>query len=420
MVNDFFNWLKSYNTEYYEYCFSWYNKRKDTNQLPEKPEHFIFFEDKTSGTTNDNNLKRIRQNFYSQRRLEYLDNEKNILNNLFKNQNILKDSGRIPQINYLKVENFLNQIKNDISEFELKNIKSSYENRIFDNVETQVSNYDYYKIYGYSKNQNIDVDDLKKKFKKFAIQTHPDKNNGSERNFNIIKQGYKKIMEDIELKKEEKQYDVLKSNSLDFLQNQQNEQIQNTRLSKDNFDINKFNRVYKDNRIEDVNDNGYSDWINNNSLDSEEIQRNPKLSGNLNQFNRVFDSSVNYDNKQVQKYNDPRSLFMNNYNNCSELGIDKVDNYTGETKTIKFTDYKEAHTTSKLVDPNMKYKQYRNISELENARSNIKNFTEDELDYYNKKQEKEELIEKQRLEKQNYLDNLHFKNYERLNKIMLN
>ena len=371
-------------------------------------------------SSNDNNLKRIRQNFYSQRRLEYLDNEKNILNNLFKTQNILKDSGRIPQINYLKVENFLNQIKNDISEFELKNIKSSYENRIFDNVETQVSNYDYYKIYGYSKNQNIDVDDLKKKFKKFAIQTHPDKNNGSERNFNIIKQGYKKIMEDIELKKEEKQYDVLKSNSLDFLQNQQNEQIQNTRLSKDNFDINKFNRVYKDNRIEDVNDNGYSDWINNNSLDSEEIQRNPKLSGNLNQFNRVFDSSVNYDNKQVQKYNDPRSLFMNNYNNCSELGIDKVDNYTGETKTIKFTDYKEAHTTSKLVDPNMKYKQYRNISELENARSNIKNFTEDELDYYNKKQEKEELIEKQRLEKQNYLDNLHFKNYERLNKIMLN
>lgn len=371
-------------------------------------------------SSNDVKLKKIRQNFYSQRRLEYLDNEKNILNNLFKTQNILKDSGRIPQINYLKVENFLNQIKNDISEFELKNIKSSYENRIFDNVETQVSNYDYYKIYGYSKNQNIDVDDLKKKFKKFAIQTHPDKNNGSKRNFNIIKQGYKKIMEDIELKKEEKQYDVLKSNSLDFLQNQQNKQIQNTRLSKDNFDINKFNSVYKENRIDDVNDNGYSDWINNNSLDSEEIQRNPKLSGNLNQFNRVFDSSVNYDNKQVQKYNDPRSLFMNNYNNCSELGIDKVDNYTGETKTIKFTDYKEAHTTSKLVDPNMKYKQYRNISELENARSNIKNFTEDELDYYNKKQEKEELIEKQRLEKQNYLDNLHFKNYERLNKIMLN
>ena len=371
-------------------------------------------------SSNDNKLKDIRQNYFSQRRIEYLENEKNILNNLFKTKNILKDSGKIPQINYLKVENFLNQIKNDINEFELKNIKSSYGNRIFDNLEKHVSNYDYYKIYGYSKNQNIDINDLKKKFKKFAMQTHPDKNNGNERNFNIIKQGYKKILEDLELKKEEKQYDVLKNNSLDFLHVQQNNQNQNTKINKDNFDISKFNSVYKENKIEDVNDNGYSDWIDNNTFNSEEIERNPKLSGNLNQFNRVFDNSVNIDNKQVQKYNDPRSLFMNNYNNCSELGIDKVDNYTGETKTIKFTDYKEAHTTSKLVDSKMKYKQYRNISELESARSNIKDLTEDEIEYYNTKQEEEEIKEKQRLEKQNNIDNLHFKNYERLNKIMLN
>ena len=54
------------------------------------------------------------------------------------------------------------------------------------------------------------------------------------------------------------------------------------------------------------------------------------------------------------------------------IDVDKIDNYTGETKTIKYTDYKEAHTTSKLIDKNTKFKQYRNISELESARSNIK------------------------------------------------
>ena len=59
MVDGFFNWLKSYNTEYYEYCFSWYNQRKNNNKLPEKPEHFLFFEDRTSGTTRDNNLKNL-------------------------------------------------------------------------------------------------------------------------------------------------------------------------------------------------------------------------------------------------------------------------------------------------------------------------------------------------------------------------
>ena len=367
-------------------------------------------------SSNDNNLKQIRQKFYSQRRLEYLSEERNILDYLFKSQTILKDSGRIPKINLLKVENFLNQIKNDINEFELTNIKNSYENRVFDNV-SNVNNIDYYKIYGYSKNDKVDINDLKQKFKKFAIQTHPDRNNGNNRNFNIINTGYKKIMDDIELKKEDKQFNILKNNSVDYLQNQN--QNTNTKFNKDNFNLNNFNTIYSENKIENVNDNGYSDWITDNPYDSEEIKKNDKLGGNMGQFNRIFDSTVNVNNSEIQKYRDPQNLFMNNYNNCSELGVDKIDNYTGETKSIKFTDYKEAHTTSKLIDTNIKYKEYKNISDLESSRSNIKNFTEEELDYYNKKQKEEEIMENQRIEKQTNIDNRHFKNYEKLNKIMI-
>ena len=110
---------------------------------------------------------------------------------------------------------------------------------------------------------------------------------------------------------------------------------------------------------------------------------------------------------------------MNNYNNCTELGVDKVDNYTGETKTMKYTDYKEAHTTSKLVNKNTKYKEYRNIGELENARSNISDFSDDEKLYYEQKEMEKKRREHERIEKQKYLDNLHFKNYERVNNIML-
>ena len=366
--------------------------------------------------SNDEQLSSIRKKFYSQRRLEYLDGERNILNSLFKSQNVLKDSGRIPRLNLLKVENFLNQIKNDINEFELTNIKSSYENRVFDNV-SNIEDIDYYKVYGYKKTQKIDINDLKQKFKTYAMQTHPDRNNGNSKNFNLIKRGYEKIMEDIETKKEEKQFNMLKNNSVDFLQNQKRNQ--NTKFNKDNFDLSKFNKVYSDNKIEDGNDVGYSDWIKNNSYDSEDIPKNNKLSGNMGQFNRIFDSTVTVNNGAIQKYQDPKTLFMNNYNNCSELGVDKVDNYTGETKSIKFTDYKEAHTTSKLIDTNTKYKQYRNISELESARSNMKDFTEEELNYYKQKQEEDELRENKRIENQSNIDILHFQNYERLNKIML-
>ena len=366
--------------------------------------------------SNDSKISQIRKKFYTQRRLEYLEEERNILNSLFKSQNILRDSGRIPSINILKVENFLNQIKNDINEFELKNIKSSYENRVFDNV-NNIDEIDYYKIYGYKNNQKIDVNELKQKFKTYAKQTHPDRNNGNSINFNLVKKAYEKIIDDIETKKEDKQFNLLKNNSVEFLKNQKRNQ--NIKFNKDNFDINKFNTVYSDNRIEDTNDNGYNEWINNNAYDTEEIQKNNKLSGNMGQFNRLFDSTVNVNNSAIQKYNDPKTLFMDNYNNCSELGIDKVDNYTGETKSIKFTDYKEAHTTSKLIDTNMKYKQYKNISELESARSNINDFTQEEINYYKKKEEEEAKNDNKRLAKQTEIDNLHFKNYEKLNKLMI-
>jgi hypothetical protein len=365
--------------------------------------------------SNEEKLKELRERFYNQRRLEYINDERNILNKIEISQEKLRNSGKIPSFNLLKVDNFLNQIKNDINEFELRNIKSSYENRVFDKL--GVEEIDYYKIYGYSKKDKIDVNELKQKFKKYAIQTHPDRNNGNNNNFNIIKAGYEKIMDDIETKKVDKDFNVLKNNSIDFLQTQNKNQ--NTKFNKDNFEINKFNKVYSENRVNDVNDDGYEEWITDNAFDSEEIQRNNKLSGNMGQFNRIFDSTVIVNKGVIQKYSDPKELFMNNYNNCSELGIDKLDNYTGETKTIKFTDYKEAHTTSKLIDSKTKYKQYNNISELEHARSNIKDFTKDELEYYNQKQIQQELDDKKRLEKQDYMDSLHFQNYERLNKIML-
>ena len=375
-------------------------------------------------------LEKIRTHFKNNRRIEYIEDENNILKSLFETQNILKSSNKIPQIHLLKVDNFLNQIKSDISEYELKNIKNktTYEGRQFDNFFNRPNNeddiletfgIDPYKLYGFTKNTKIDVNDLKSKYHNFAMQTHPDKNGGSNKNFNIIQSAYKKIMEDLKLKQEDKQYRELKNNSLEFIQKQVDSNIQNTKFNKDNFDINKFNKIYKEYKIEDVSDTGYKDWIDENPYDTEDIKPNVKLNSSNANFNKIFDKSVKINNNQIQEYRDPRALFMNNKNTCSELGVDKITNFTGETNSIKYTDYKEAHTTSRLIDPNTKYKQYRNISELENARSNIQNFTQEELDYYEQKQKIEEQQEKDRLEKQNYIDNLHFKNYERINNIML-
>ena len=65
---------------------------------------------------------------------------------------------------------------------------------------------DPYELYGISKNQNIDLQELKLKYKKYALETHPDKNNGDTKNFNIISEAFKVLYEDYKLKQNDKQF----------------------------------------------------------------------------------------------------------------------------------------------------------------------------------------------------------------------
>lgn len=386
----------------------------------------------TSSNTNENikklysysikDLEKLKLYYIKNRRIEYLQHEKKILKKLFETQNVIKNTNRIPQIHILKVDNFLNQINSDIKEFELKNIKSGYETHIFNSFMPHNNNnkIDPYKIFGYNKSHKINIQDLKNKFKIFAKQTHPDRNNGDDTNFKIVKKSYDQILSDIHYKQEDKQFNTLKNNSHQYIDEQSNSNKKNKLINKDNFDINQFNELYSDNKITSSNDDGYTEWINNNKYDTEEITQNPKLNNNKSLFNKIFNETVSTNNQHIQKYVDPKELFMNNYNNCEELGIDTKQNFTGETKSMKFTDYKEAHTTNKLVENNTPTKsKYNTISEIKNARSKIKDFTQDEMEYYKQQQIQKELEEKKRLETQQSIDDLHFNNFNKLNKMML-
>ena len=75
----------------------------------------------------------------------------------------------------------------------------------------------------------------------------------------------------------------------------------------DNFDINVFNKIYNENRIEDVFDKGYSSWMKDNSVSERD---NPKMfqSGfNKDMFNSEFDKykKKNSKNGALVKYTDP-------------------------------------------------------------------------------------------------------------------
>ena len=192
--------------------------------------------------------------------------------------------------------------------------------------------------------------------------------------------------------------------------------MKHTNFDKNNFNIIKFNKIYDENKLEDNANEGYEDWINSNSFDSEDIIRNNNLTkGN---FNDVFNSNVKVSN-QLVKHKVPEALFMNDDNSCIELGQTKVENYTGKTKNINFTDYKEAHTTNKLVDTNMQYKKYKDLNDIKFDRSVIKDLSQEELIELDLQKENEKQREIERLRNLKLNDQRHFDNYERVNKLML-
>ena len=273
---------------------------------------------------------------------------------------------------------------------------------------------DPYELYGIPKNQKIDLQELKLKYKKYALETHPDKNNGESKNFNIISEAFKVLYEDYKIKQNDKQFNELKNNSKSFIEKQQKTNYRNKDFSKDNFNANKFNKFYDEHRISNASDDGYGDWDNSN--ENEDIVKNPNLTkGN---FNSMFNTNVKVSNNLV-KYTSPKELFMNDDNNCEELGVDKIDNYTGKSKSINYTDYKEAHTTSRLVDPNAKYTQYNSINEIKAARSNIKDLTANEIMEIELEKTRNEEQEEHRQRTLMKNDTKHFENYDKIHNIML-
>lgn len=387
----------------------------------------------------DNIKKTIKVNVFSSN----VDSTKTKLDILMKQQSSIKN--QIPGDRFNNVSNFIIEMYSYINDFKSNNLKvNTHVNKVQDlsnyNMDTSIlsgrrheqlndrlnlpkeeinilGDIDPYKLYGYDKDQKIDLIDLKSKYKKYAMQTHPDKNNGDSTNFNIINESFKVLYEDYKLKQNDKQFTELKNGSQSFIETQTKTNSQNINFSKDNFNVNKFNTLYNDNRIGNAGDEGYGDWSKSTKFDSEDIVRDTGLTnGN---FNSMFNKNVKVSDSVV-KYTSPKELFMNAENNCEELGVEKIDNYTGKSKSINYTDYKEAHTTSRLVDPNTKYNRYNSINDIKSERSNIKKFSAEEVMNNELEKAKQEESEKIRLQAVSRHDTAHFDNYNKIHNIMIN
>ena len=96
--------------------------------------------------------------------------------------------------------------------------------------------------------------EVTKAYKKLSLYHHPDKG-GKEELFNILTKAYNTIIKRIEFNKAKKkiEHDDLKKGAKSYYKKLDVNQ-------KQDFDINKFNRTFSENKISDVNDKGYGDY----------------------------------------------------------------------------------------------------------------------------------------------------------------
>lgn len=282
---------------------------------------------------------------------------------------------------------------------------------------------DPYKILELSKNATIN--EAKAAYKRQARIYHPDKFGGDGRQFKIVTMAFMKLLEKFKRQQQDKQFNTLKEESQRDMEKQLNESKRNSKMkpvnmSGNNFNEKLFNKIYEQNRLYNPNDEGYSNWAKDNEFDSHETPKIFSNEFNLNVFNSTFSNNKPKKSTQITKYQEPQALLSLN-KNCENLGQGNIDDYSGESKSFKYTDYKKAHTETTLINPeSVNYKEYTSVDDLEKERSKKMFLTKEEMEQIEINKMLEKQREEQRLQRLRTHDDKVFHNFEKINKMFLN
>lgn len=282
------------------------------------------------------------------------------------------------------------------------------------------------KLFHLKVREKLDESYLKKQFKKLALKYHPDRPNGDTELFEHISDAYMLLLEKVKMQQEDKQFNQLKRESCTFRKNFESQGYQNKKLKKGpkgKFDVNRFNKLFQENRVATVEDDGYSDWLKENTdnfIDESIVQQ--KLGGNTsgNRFNDVFASMVPAKKQNaIIKYEGPQALYQGG-EQAVELGVDKIANFGGGTEKIKYTDLREAHSGERMIDVNdVELYNHKNLEKLKNERTQIKDYNEEEWSRYQQALLQKEEMQTKRTEYLKQQDEQSARRYDSIHSRML-
>ena len=203
------------------------------------------------------------------------------------------------------------------------------------------------------------LEEIKAKFKGLALKYHPDKG-GDENVFNSITESFKLVFRHKKAAETDRQHQDLKTRSQDYIQSSSTASDSNGRggeskgrsaplFAKNDTHFNtKFNKFFDENRTVDDNaERGYEKFINA-----------PDVKTSTNHY-------------KIKKYEEPAPSVL-----CKSLGFQelgkKVNDFSGKNDSmhrLQYMDYMYAHTTDKIIDPNLVVER-QEFKSLDDIRSN--------------------------------------------------
>ena len=295
-------------------------------------------------------------------------------------------------------------------------------NRNNQNNTTSSQDYDPYEILGIDSTATLDQ--IKKAYKKRALQYHPDRG-GNAAIFKIIKKSYQELLNKYnnEHQFEQKINQEVRNQHYD---SNMNSGMHNKHIDKDNFNVNKFNKVFDQYRLDDENDDGYGDIMDNTSTNNIEVDKTKQYNNsnfNISNFNDNFNSIKKKNTStKIIEYTEPEALISGDSLAFSELGAGKIDDFSSTQNNMQYTDYKKAHVTeTTLIDPNeVQYKQYNNLNDIKRDRDNLSyNLSSKDKEYYNMKKNNEDYYEEQRKQRVQNRDNIAYEQFNKINTNMI-
>ena len=203
--------------------------------------------------------------------------------------------------------------------------------------------------------RNYTLEQLRKQYKRIALRTHPDASGlKSDYLFKLVTASYKALLKELEARDADKQFVQLKSNANAYFSKDDRTPQSTQEGNMKNFNIKRFNNIFEKNKIDDVDDTGYGSWMSKSKPEREELGIASTMKKfDQNRFNQAFDAQPVNKERKMLVYKEPEAVSTIKNIGFAELGITTCSDFSGDNltkKSLNFTDYKMAHTTTRLVD----------------------------------------------------------------------